>query len=98
MSSSGEDGDSFWPTLTRSSKVASVVVPVSRRIVYVDGVSVVGVAGTDAGLAGEAAEVMREEKIRGTFCIVPRRDSSSRLMVTRVPGGKGSGDGSVRFL
>ena len=79
-----------WPTFTRSSKVASVVVPSSRRMVYLEDESV-------GSSVGEAEDCTRLEKTMGTFCIVPRSDWSLRSMVIRVPGGRGSGEGSVRL-
>ena len=57
--SGGDSVEPGWPTFMRSLKVASMVVPSSRRIVYLedeaDGVSV-----------GEAKDSTRLEKTIGT--------------------------------
>ena len=70
--------------------MASVVVSLLRRIVYLED-------GLDGVSVGEAEDWTRLEKTIGTFWMVPLRDWSSLSMVTQVLGGRGSGEGSVRF-
>ena len=76
----------------RSLKVAYIVVPVSRRMVHLNGDSVGVVVGSDGGVDGNVAEAMRDKKPRGRFCMVSCRDWLLQLMVTQVTGGKGLSD------
>ena len=56
MEDSGRDGDEMgWPTLTKSLKVASMVVPPPSRIVYWDG-------GLEGVSVGEAEDWIRSDK------------------------------------
>ena len=63
-----------WPTFTRSSKVASAVVQLSRRMVYLEDESV-------GSSVGEVEDCKRLEKTIGTIWIVPQSDWLLRSMV-----------------
>ena len=77
-------------TLKRYSNVDSVVVLSLRRMTYL---------GDDVELMlSAAAVVMSSEVTMGIFWMVPQTGESLRVIMTRVPGGKGSGTGSVRFF
>ena len=71
------------PTLRRSSDVDSIVVLLSRRMAYLDD-------DVESGQA-VAAMLINSEVTRGIFWMVPQTGELLRVIVTRVPRGKGSG-------
>ena len=94
MGEESGDGVELVPTLTRSSNVASAIVPSSNWIVYLlEEVIEERFTSWDVLAAVET----RSDSRRGIFLMVPRLASPDEARVMRVPGGNGSETGSVRF-